>query len=298
MSRLRHKTHKRSSPKRSRKNFQHKVILPLSVFEDIRSVKTQGTSDFYKAIYHDTPFFLKNVIKNRPGKRTNEFGVSDIELATNELLASLLYSEIFHTPTIRLYLVFNDLKDPSFPLYLIASKIEEIDDCSVSSKSCKDLYSNKVSFTMEPFFVDCVMANWDVGWKGNTVVDKRSGNAVRLDVGGALLYRALGGPRDFSKIPKEHLTFLDPRNVSSRLFKTIRPEQIKDSFRLLRRAKIDSLDSLKTRILKELGVYLSPRDLKKAKEVIRFALSIVKARTKYYLKYRKDIEEEMEEILV
>ena len=282
---------RRSRPKTSKLN---RIVIPLSSFEEVVPVKTQGTSDFYKAIYHKTPFFLKNVIKNRPGKRTNEFGVWDIELATNELLASLLYLQVFRTPTIRLYIVYNDLRDATYRLYLIASRIEEIDDCSVSSRLCKSLYSNRVPGTMEPFLVDCVMANWDVGWKGNTVVHKRTGKAVRLDVGGALLYRALGGPRKFSKVPREHLTFFDPDNVSARLFSTIRPDQIKEAFRFLRRADLTQLDQIKAQILNEYKEYLSEKDLRKAKEVIRAALPIVKARTKYYLTHSKEIQDEME----
>jgi len=57
----------------------------------------------------------------------------------------------------------------------------------------------------------CLLANWDVvGLEYDNIgcADKKCSKAFRVDVGGALLYRALGQPKGklFNSIPTEHKT--------------------------------------------------------------------------------------------
>ena len=290
----RSRSQSKKSPKKS--FFSRPIVLPLSAFEEITPVKTQGSSTFYKGTYQGVPFFIKNVIKNNTKSRMNRFGIYDIELAANELLASLLYPVIFQVPSLSLYLVYNDLQDPNYPMYLIGSKLEEIDDCEIPSQTCKELYQNKISGAIEPILVDAVMANWDVGQKGNIVVQKKKKKVVRLDVGGALLYRALGGPRDYSAIPNEHVQFFLPNNISSSLFQHMREDQIRPAFALLKKAKLNLLRSFSAAFNREMRDRLPIGDYKRAIRVLR-SLPILQKRVEYYLKNEEAIREEMKDLL-
>ncbi len=279
-----------------RTSFRHKIVLPLSAFEDIHQVKTQGSSPFYEATYRGSPFFLKNVIKNRRFKRVNEYGVFDIQLAVNEWFASLLYSLVFRVPSLPLYLVYNDIGTKQYPVYFIASKVEDLEDCATSTQMCKDLYSNKIPGAVEPILVDAVMANWDVGNQGNIVVRKSTREVLRLDLGGSLLCRALGSPREYVETPYEHRSFFQyPKGKS--LFGKITPDQINEAFRILQRAKLDRISSLSKDVLRLLKQEIPVSDFKRAKKVVQEIVSTLKKRIQYYLEHQEEIKEEMVEMI-
>ncbi len=71
----------------------------------------------------------------------------------------------------------------------------------------------------EDFAADAWLANWDVRPTDNVQFDK-NGNAVRIDNGGALQWRARGGKKDFGNTVPELDTLREPRNIGSRAFGT------------------------------------------------------------------------------
>ncbi len=69
--------------------------------------------------------------------------------------------------------------------------------------------SNDVKIVREGFGMDCWLANWDALKDGNVVMS--AGNAARLDVGGALCFRARGGRKgiDFGENVGELTSFFN-----------------------------------------------------------------------------------------
>lgn len=225
------------------------LFARLSEFADLQRAHKQGSARMYTARHRPTghAYYVKEVVKGKgkgkgegggPRDR-NDFGVRDVELAANEFLASVLYAYVYEVPAIRLAFVVNDC-DVRMQRYLLASRAMDIDTCETSTPACDALYRNAVPGTMEPFLVDCVMANWDVGSVGNVGVVRDRGKAdtgawraFRIDVGGSLLYRALGRPRDFARVPVEHDTFFDPTAKSRRLFGALRADQLGAAYDVL-----------------------------------------------------------------
>ena len=58
------------------------------------------------------------------------------------------------------------------------------------------------------FAMDAFLANWDAVCSGNTLVN--GSKAVRIDVGGALDFRARGGKKDFGPVVDEITTLINP----------------------------------------------------------------------------------------
>ena len=59
------------------------------------------------------------------------------------------------------------------------------------------------------FAMDAFLANWDAVCSGNTLVN--GSKAIRIDVGGALDFRARGGKKDFGPVVDEITTLINPR---------------------------------------------------------------------------------------
>jgi hypothetical protein len=265
-------------------------VIKLSEFKDIHSVSTQGTSAIYNGVFGGEKYFIKEVVKGG-GKRKNAYGVSDIELAMNEVLASMLYTDVYNVPAVELSLVVNDI-GPKYQKYLVASKSIVIDTCEPITQDCQDLIDNKVKGAIEPLLVDCILANWDVGSRGNvgiiTIGSHKS--AFRIDVGGALLFRALGQKRQFTEKPTEHDTFFSPTNKGYKLFKNITNTQIKKAFEIIDLVNPEVFSKLQTAISKQLSTKItSAADRKKAISVLD-SLEVVKKRHEYYTLNRDSIK--------
>ena len=59
------------------------------------------------------------------------------------------------------------------------------------------------------FAMDAFLANWDAVCSGNTLT--KGNKAIRIDVGGALDFRARGGKKDFGPVVDEITTLINPR---------------------------------------------------------------------------------------
>ena len=97
----------------------------------------------------------------------------------------------------------------------------------------------------------CLLANWDVvGLEYDNIgcADKKCSKAFRVDVGGALLYRALGQPKGklFDSIPTEHETLLNKnKNPQSALvFEELTPDILKKSASFLQKVNDSKVKEL------------------------------------------------------
>lgn len=279
---------KPSSIKRKTPIKSNNYLKYLSEFKDLKEVSTQGTSKIFNGNLNNEKYFIKEVVKASTGRK-NAYGIYDIELACNELLASKIYTNIYNVDAINLYIVMNDTKS-SQQKYMVASKAVIIDSCEPITSDCQDLIDNKISGTIEPFLVDCILANWDIGSRGNVGVIKtdRKKIAFRIDVGGALLYRALGAPRVYNSIPNEHEAFFVPSNKGYKLFKNLNKKQIDVMYDIISRATPEKFDKLHEDILQNIN-QIPAEDFKKSEKVLK-VLDKVKERQQYYINNSNSIK--------
>jgi len=113
----------------------------------------------------------------------------------------------------------------------------------VASRIIDDLKENKSAITSgkytstieENMAVDAWLANWDVVGTGYNNLVMKGNRAVRVDVGGSLLYRARGGPKSsaFGKTVGELETFLNEYTnpYSAAVFKNTTAEHIESGIR-------------------------------------------------------------------
>jgi hypothetical protein len=101
----------------------------------------------------------------------------------------------------------------------------------------------------EGFAVDAWLGNWDVAGLGfDNVMSDGDGNPVRVDPGGALLFRAMGKPKGslFGNDVNELDTLRDPNMnpQSAAIFGSMTDEQQKESARKLLNISNDDIDSM------------------------------------------------------
>jgi hypothetical protein len=100
----------------------------------------------------------------------------------------------------------------------------------------------------EGFAVDAWLANWDVVGTGyDNMQIKPNGHAVRLDVGGALLYRAMGAPKGdaFGKTVGELNSLKDGTNVyAAHAFKGLTDAQIHESMKKVAAVSPETITAL------------------------------------------------------
>lgn len=268
-------------------------IFTINTFKlPLEKIKAQGSSTMYNSVFNNEVYYIKDVIKsaNPTNSRLNQYGVSDIELVINEFLASKVYREVYGVNAIELHIVINTLNN-TYPKYMLASKSVEIDTCATNSKECELLLQNKISGTIEPFLVDCILANWDVGARGNVGVVNKGTNkyAFRIDVGGAICLRALGARREYNSIPTEHDTFFNPSNKGYKLFKNLTKSQVNKMFIILENANLDKLEEIKNRI-EEFLSFLPISDKNAAYSILN-SIQTIYERHLYYIKNKDYIKE-------
>ena len=141
--------------------------------------------------------------------------------AHNEILATKLY-ELCGIPTPEMHLATTE-----HGLGTASKMIDKLE--SEFDYDIEDLID--IPFVLEGFIPDCWLANWDSIGSYNTRVHQ-NGTGIRIDTGGALLYRAQGAPKGerFGDTVGELETLRDPgMNVAGRVFGDMTADQIKES---------------------------------------------------------------------
>lgn len=257
-------------------NFYPLQIIKTSELQNLEKVNAQGSSKVYNGDLNGNKYFVKDVVKSGQLRR-NKYNAWDLELALNEVLASVVYNNIYHVDAVRLFLVVNDNSCANLPKYLVGSKAIP----NIRTSRLKDTESS-VEGILQPFLVDCIVANWDVCQTGNIGVLDKS-HAIRIDVGGSLMFRAQGKARDFSEIPNEHMTFLtkDRKMVSNRIFRRMTKPNILSSFDCIEFIDPKSFARLKTRFYEQVR-FLKGDEYAQASYAIE-SIDVVKKRHLFYI---------------
>ena len=196
--------------------------------------------------------------------------IQDKERGANEELASALYEEAGINALKVKKGVING-KDVTYTEWT-----ENLTPVNLSKVSPDDS-------VMDGFAVDAWLANWDIVGTGydNLSFDK-DGNPVRIDSGGALLYRARGARKGdaFGNEVKELDTFRDTSNTAGELYSKISLPAEKRSVEKLRAITPEKIDQLVDQYISD------PNDNKELKEKL-------KARREYILnQYPNPVKEE------
>ena len=151
------------------------------------------------------------IYEDSSGKRYYVKTAKSRRHAENEVLASALYRAL-GVDAVSVFFAY-DSSDMNNPLRTISPIVDTGDDGLLTHLRDEE-YLDKIR---ENFMVDAWLANWDVaGLSYDNIITNANGDPVRVDPGGALLYRAQGEPKGdlFSSEMSEHQTLRD-RSVNS-----------------------------------------------------------------------------------
>lgn len=139
--------------------------------------------------------------------------------------------------------------------------------------------------------MDCILANWDVGSRGNVGIIKEEGrkSAFRIDVGGSLLFRALGQKRLYDNIPTEHNSFFNPTNKGYKLFSNLKRNQVIHMFDLIEKLDLNKFITLKTSLSEMVNHWNLPHKDKKMAIKVLESIDIVMKRHEYYIDNKPSI---------
>lgn len=189
---------------------------------------------------------------------------SDEDVVKNELLAAKFYEMLgAKVPSIRLV-----KKDGKLGL---ASKWVD----GIKKGSAAELANAEGAHSA--FVFDAWLANWDVvGLSNDNLMLDKDGKALRVDVGGSLVYRAQGGQKgeDFGNVVTELDTLLDPKknDKSAAVFQNVSDKDLK--------AGAEVLAKMRNGQIKKMVDLFGPGD-EKAKAELTAKLT---ARREYILK--------------
>jgi hypothetical protein len=223
--------------------------------------KLEDRFQFYKNKNNET-FILKQV---RHIPRNNNYLLQSI----NEIFASYIVNKVFKFYSPHLNLCYLNTKDKNTKdikntlskynnyddkNYYVLSKIED----KIGSEHFKVKKNNDADF-INSFLMNCIMANWDIYVAGNMYyVNKNSNNTNKtmndyrinfLDVGGSMIYRAMGATKDSfinNSEPNEHITLIQYNKQLFNKYDLIK--LLEDSYDYLN--KLSSLDTIKNKITK------------------------------------------------
>ena len=156
----------------------------------------------------------------------------------------------------------------------------------------------------EGFGMDALLANWDAVCSGNTMTD--GSKVFKIDVGGALDYRARGGKKDFGAVVEELTTLLDP-NInpqSARIYSTMTREDLIKSLEKVTNLDVYVSGSQYNTILRERKDYIAdileevkatPQEDKSMLEYLKsmkqaLVTKAQKAATERQLKFEKELD--------
>ena len=168
---------------------------------DLVPTVLKGSSVFFETQIGDSKYIIKDIIKASNKIHVLNSDNQVFKRILNELLAAHIYTRVFKLATFD-YTILDKRKDQpalnALSNYLIVSKAENIRyDLKQSEK--ESIYTG--------FFVDCILANWDV--YNNENVGMKDDVPIRTDVGGALAFRGRGDEKiNFihGEPPDEHYT--------------------------------------------------------------------------------------------
>eukprot|EP00899_Mesostigma_viride_P007307 jgi/Mesvir1/16578/Mv10114-RA.1 len=297
------------------------LVLSFDSFTGVTPLHgLSGSGKLYAGKRNGEDYIIKEVVKAGRRKRVNTSGIWDTQLAFNEVLASRIYTEIYGVDAINLYVVVNE-HDPAFDRFMVASKKIDVNLCprddpnqtEEDKHDCNLIVENVkpgqgevkvIPGAVEPLLVDCILANWDVQIRGNAGIYRgaRAGKTrkpgrkrvFRMDVGGSLLYRAMGGPKgaNFGPIPGEHNSFFDFSRNKKTILTAMKSYHIPRMFKILESARVETLWALWKRFDEAIDEHVSDAaDAEMARAVVDTAIARVVERHQFYIANKQAVAE-------
>lgn len=244
--------------------------------------------------------FIKNNIKLL--KKNKILKLSSREIAWNELFASILY-RYFNVNTVKY-----DFVQIRSKVGLESNYLDNYIELSKKKKISKKILNELA----KGFFVDVLLLNYDIMNDVCENIGIYKGKLIRQDVGGSLLFRALGSKRTNIELKEEysHRSILG-KKINKGIFKgycrddifrkmlveekKVGYKNIKESYEKIKNMTNIKLDILKNNIIKiikksnisnknkEIGIRILNRIIK----IVKNRLKIYK--NKNYKKYLQDI---------
>jgi len=227
--------------------------------------------------------------KNKTGKKIflKKARNNNFYNALNEVLASRIYREIYKFKnTLNMFIVVIEIENEKN--YYIASELKEnIDiDLNFVNISRIGIFQNDI---LHGFFVDCIMANWDLAERGN--IAKINDRYMRMDLGGTMAYRAQGEKKNdyFEKSPSEHITYFVRNNPIYEIYKNLDSKMIDKSYEIIKNVNKENWKEFKDNFLNTLKKNLKNNliykndDQLSYEQYIEHLLQIVMIRHDFYL---------------
>jgi 8-oxo-dGTP pyrophosphatase MutT (NUDIX family) len=163
------------------------------------------------------------IYENLEGKKYYVKHLKSPQHVANELLAAELLSKA-GGGTLKYHAVHGDGPFKNS----VGTDYENLQKDNVSKLSLNEMQQAQSDFALNAW-----LANWDAAGTGGDNVGVLNGKAITLDVGGALLYRAMGDPKGsaFGNDPTEWNTLRDPaKNYDAyQLYGSMTNEELKAS---------------------------------------------------------------------
>lgn len=222
---------------------------------------------------------------------TNCSGISgqkkSYNLIISECLTSSLY-QLFNIPVNKSYLIIDDAKQ----IVNIGNSI------LIGTKTVKFGKQNKkllIQNSKEGIFIDCLLINWDVHKNDNTVLNDKN-EAVRLDVGGALLYRAQGELKSGNfETPIEHYAiygrFIKNQSEFGNIFHEMSTIELKSAYGKLMNITTNDIKKLETEYLNGLDKLkntINNDELDEMKNTVKASCALVINRLNHYQNNEKE----------
>lgn len=193
---------------------KHELLIKLPAMDCTRSV-LKGSSKLYTCSGSRETCIVKDIVKaSNPIKLLSNDQHVFVRVI-NELLASLVYREVYGMNTFSLKMLHNKGIIEGASSFMLASP--QVSDIVYNGFNAKDKEN-----ILKGFIVDCIMGNWDVF--NNNNVGIHDGVAIRTDVGGCMAFRGKGDYNmsyDVNVTPRDHIAIT--QQPSFKLFVTKLP---------------------------------------------------------------------------
>ncbi len=173
-------------------------ILPSCIEATIADLK-KGSSQFYKCESSEGVYIVKDIVKAKNPIRLLSGDHHVFIRILNELMASVIYKDVYNLDTFEMKLVDKRNQCPH---------LQKASSFLIASKRIDVLYTlpfNRHATIYDGFFVDCILGNWDVF--NNDNFGFINGKPIRTDVGGCMAFRGKGDYNiqyDVNVIPRDH----------------------------------------------------------------------------------------------
>jgi hypothetical protein len=293
------------------KDKEHAFLIKNDNLTLVPITMINGSSTFYSCKLDNIEYIIKDISRDMI-TTMNKSHNQVFKRIFNELLATLIYKHVYELNTFNYHIMcVNQSKNTKLSSFLIAKlspfliasrKVENIRYPQYSDSE-ENTYEKDIETVVYGFFVDCVMANWDIYNNDNFGFIEMDGkeHIIRTDVGGCLLYRSRGEQRfQFAARvpPTDHFILLSNlmKMISFAKFKMIVRKMGKtylfDDETLRKRLK-----SVKTICLDFISMITEKYYIKKYTDIVTEVLDIVKYRHIYYRSHLNKVMNQLDEFV-